>query len=677
MPAGIRTNATAERLAIGAGRGYARPSGGAWGGRALPLSTDSLETPASDRMTPRSLFPSTSPRGATGGNDPLVVLEAVFGFADFRPGQREVVEAVLAGEDVLAVMPTGSGKSLCFQLPALMREGLTVVVSPLIALMHDQVGQLTACGVAAASLNSTADAAESRRVITAIRDGSLRLLYVAPERLGRHDTLADLRRAGVALLAIDEAHCVSQWGHDFRPEYLALGQVRAQLGGVQTLALTATADAPTRADIAEKLFPRPPRTFVRSFDRPNLFLAMQPKTKSRRQLLDFLGAHREQSGIVYCASRKRTEAIAALLTAEGYLALAYHAGMEPGQRSAHQDAFLRRDAVIMAATVAFGMGIDKPDVRFVCHVDLPKNIEGYYQEIGRAGRDGLPADTLTLYGLDDIRMRRSQIEESLLSEERKRIEQQRFNALLALCEAPRCRRQTLLGYFGESAEPCGNCDLCLGGAHVVDATIDAQKAMSAIIRTGERFATEHLVNILLGKATEAIERHGHDRLKTFGVGKERDAGIWRSIFRQLYAAGAIQLDLVHHGRWSLTELGWRVLRGEEKIHLREDVFDQARPKRHRGGSGESSVQGDADPTLLASLKALRTTLANAQQVPAYVIFADRTLIDMAVRQPSSLAEMRAVHGVGDAKLERFGEVFLAVIAGHVRERGSPDTDIHR
>ncbi len=604
--------------------------------------------------------PAASPAIATG--DPLAVLEAVFGFKGFRPGQNDVIAAVLAGEDVLAVMPTGSGKSLCYQLPALMRSGLTVVVSPLIALMQDQVGQLVGCGVAAASLNSAADPAENRRIVQAIRSGELRLLYVAPERLTRPDTLDDLCRTRIDLLAIDEAHCVSQWGHDFRPEYLALGQVRERLGGVQTIALTATADAPTRDDIAGKLFRRPPRTFVRSFDRPNLYLSMLPKANARRQLLGFLAARREQSGIVYCASRKRTETLAALLNAEGFHALPYHAGLEPATRSANQSTFLRQDGVVMVATVAFGMGIDKPDVRFVCHAEMPKTIESYYQEIGRAGRDGLAADTLTLYGLDDLQFRRRQIEDSELPEERKRIEQHRLNALLALCEAPRCRRQTLLAYFGERSEPCDNCDLCLERPQIFEATIDAQKAMSAILRTGERFATEHLVALLTGEATEAIERYGHNTLKTFGVGKERSAGEWRSIFRQLYAAGVIHLDIVRHGRWSVTEYGRRILRGEAAIQLRQDVLSGARPGRDRGKAAKSPDLEAADPQLLAALKALRTELAGAQQLPAYVVFADRTLIEMAVLRPTSLTALRGVHGVGEEKLRRYGAAFLAVIA---------------
>lgn len=591
-------------------------------------------------------------------------LKSVFGFDRFRSGQEDVVAAVLDDENVLAVMPTGSGKSLCYQLPAVVRPGLTVVVSPLIALMRDQVGQLRACGVAAASLNSANEPEDNRRTREELCAGRLKLLYVAPERLARPDTIALLREAGVRLLAIDEAHCVSQWGHDFRPEYLQLGRIGGEIGCRQVMALTATADAPTRSDIAGKLFGTPPRTFVRSFDRPNLRLAMRPKLGGTRQLADFLAARRGQSGIVYCASRRRTEDLAAALAAAGHRALPYHAGLDQAVRNANQDEFLQQDGIVMVATVAFGMGIDKPDVRFVCHADMPQNVEAYYQEIGRAGRDGLAADTLTLYGLDDMRLRRLQIEESDMPEARKRIERQRFNALVALCEAPRCRRQTLLAYFGESAEPCGNCDLCIDGVAAFDGTVEAQKAMSAILRTGERFGTEHLVSLLTGNATEAIRRYGHDRLPTFGVGRDRSANAWRAIFRQIYAAGLISLDIVEHGRWCVTESGRRVLRGESRVELRSDVLATEGTGRRRRAERSASSLPDADPELLSALKALRNLLARAQNVPAYVIFPDRTLLEMAAARPQSLDAMRGLHGIGQIKLERHGAAFLDLIRRH-------------
>ncbi|UYN94737.1 MAG: DNA helicase RecQ [Enhydrobacter sp.] len=590
------------------------------------------------------------------------LLHSVFGFSAFRPGQEEIVRAVLEGENVLAVMPTGSGKSLCYQLPAIARPGLTLVVSPLIALMRDQVRALGAAGVAAGSLNSSNDPAENARVLDLLRRRELRLLYVAPERLARPDTIELLAETNVALMAIDEAHCVSQWGHDFRPEYLALGSLARQIGGrLQTMALTATADAPTRSDIVDKLFTAPPRTFVRSFDRPNLRLAFKPKDRSSRQVLAFVREHAGESGIVYCASRRKVEELAGTLVAAGVRALPYHAGLDKAVRDANQDAFQQQDGVVMTATVAFGMGIDKPDVRFVCHADLPANVEAYYQEIGRAGRDGLPADTLTLYGMGDMQLRRLQIEQGDSPDERKRIDRQRLGALLALAEAPRCRRQTLLAYFGEHSEPCGNCDLCLEGVDRFDGTIEAQKAMSAIVRTGERFGMEHLIAIVRGDRTDNVQRFEHDKLPTFGVGAERKAAEWRSIFRQLSAIGLIAQDLVEHGRWWVTDEGWRVLRGEQKIELRKDL---ARPTAGRSRDKRAAaLVGEADATLLTALKGLRTRLAQAQKVPAYVVFSDRTLAELATHRPGTMAAMREIHGIGDAKLERYGAAFLEAIRG--------------
>lgn len=598
-------------------------------------------------------------------------LHTVFGFESFRAGQAEIVQALLGGEDVLAVMPTGSGKSLCYQLPAILRGGLTVVVSPLIALMRDQVRQLQGFGINAASLNSANDEAENQRVYRDLREGTLRLLYVAPERLVRSDTVTLLKRSGAALLAIDEAHCVSQWGHDFRPEYLVLGNIRAELGNITTIALTATADAPTRADIVQKLFATSPRTFIRSFDRPNLHLMMQPKASARKQIGDFITARRGLNGIVYCASRKRTEELAAGLCDMGHNALAYHAGMEQRLRDANQDTFLREDGVVMVATVAFGMGIDKPDVRYVCHADLPRNVEAYYQEIGRAGRDGLPAETLTLYGLDDMRLRRVQIEEGETSDERKRIERQRFNALVALCESPRCRRQTLLAYFGEQSEACGHCDLCQDGVARFDGTIEAQKAMSAMARTGQRYGTEHLVQLLLGNTTDAILRAEHDRLPTFGVGKDRDANAWRSIFRQLYGAGLIDLDIAGHGGWFITDTGRAVLRGQGRVEMRVESLSARRDRTKRGGSAMAEVAlPAADQRLLSALKDLRRQLANELQQPAYVIFSDRTLLELAAKRPTSLYRLTDIHGIGQAKLERFGQAFLDVVLAHEDDRAA-------
>jgi ATP-dependent DNA helicase RecQ len=598
-------------------------------------------------------------------------LRSTFGFEDFRPGQGAIIETVLAGTDVLAIMPTGSGKSLCYQLPALLRDSLTVVVSPLIALMRNQVAQLKSYGIAAASLNSANDFTENRAINDQLGRGALRLVYVSPERLAKPDTLALLKRANVKLLAVDEAHCISQWGHDFRPDYLTLGAAQAELGGVQTVAFTATADAATRADIMGKLFRRHPTVFVHGFDRPNLALRMRAKTSGRGQILDFVRAHSRQSGIIYCGSRRKTEKIAELLRENGANALPYHAGLEPAVRARHQDMFLQEDGVVMVATVAFGMGIDKPDVRFVLHADLPSNIESYYQEIGRAGRDGLPADTLTLYGMGDIRLRRMQIDEREASDEQKRVERKRLDALVGLCESARCRRQNLLAYFGETAQPCGNCDICLDGVQLKDGTIAAQKAMSAMVRTGERFGTEHLANLLCGERTEAIVKFSHDRLPTFGVGQEHGKPEWRSIFRQLHGAGLIALDGAGRGGWTVTPEGRSVLRGAATFALRTDTLKPLRrAERATARDATSDVAGAAldantDTALFEALKRRRLELARERGVPAYLVFADKSLIDMARRQPRTPAEMAEVHGMGEVKLAQYGHVFLEVIRSHL------------
>jgi ATP-dependent DNA helicase RecQ len=588
-------------------------------------------------------------------------LSRVYGFADFRPGQEEVLRAILADEDVLAVMPTGSGKSLLFQLPPQIRGGLTLVVSPLIALMRDQVAQLRELGVNAAALNSATDAIERQRIAAALESRSLRLLYVAPERLTREDTLETLREANIDLFAIDEAHCVSQWGHDFRPEYLRLKEVAQTLGRPRMIAVTATADAPTRGDIVERLFHRPPRVFVRSFDRPNLFLAMRPKTDSTRQLVEQLEKHRGASGIIYCASRKRTEELAREFSVKGRRALPYHAGLDQEIRSHNQDAFLQEDGVVMCATIAFGMGIDKPDVRFVFHADMPSSIESYYQEIGRAGRDGLPADTFTLYGAGDIELRRRQIAEGNSPDERKRVEMAKLDDLVTLCETALCRRQVLLGMFGEDSGRCGHCDVCKGAVRTVDGMIDAQKALSAVLRTSGRFFFGHLANILSGKSTEAIARHEHDKLKTFGVGKDRAPQDWRGVLRQLLSAKLIEHDRADRDRLIVTDAGRKVLKGEAPFLLREDVFAPRAAKRERRPAPSA---GEGAGELLDALKALRGAMARAQNQPAYVIFPDRSLIEMAKEKPRSLEDLAAIHGVGAAKLQKYGAAFLAVIRDH-------------
>ena len=610
-----------------------------------------------------SISTSESREHTTDLTDAQKLLHSVFGFASFRPGQADIIGTILAGRDVLAVMPTGSGKSLCYQLPALMRDGLTVVVSPLIALMRNQVTQLRGYGVAAGALNSSNSFAESQSLLDQIARGTLRLVYIAPERLAKPDTIELLKRAKVGLLAVDEAHCISQWGHDFRPEYLTIGTLRDALGGVQIVAFTATADAATRADIVGRLFPAPPQVFVHGFDRPNLHLAMSPRTGSR-QIVQFVAAHPGDSGIVYCGSRRRTEELADVLRAEGVKALPYHAGMDQADRTRHQDIFLQEDGTVMVATIAFGMGIDKPDVRFVCHANLPNNIESYYQEIGRAGRDGLPADTLTLYSTSDIALRRRQIEESNASDEQKRIDRLRLNALVSLCESPRCRRQTLLGYFGETAAACGNCDVCAGSVTVIDGTVLAQKAMSAILRTGERFGTEHLISLLIGEETEQIAKFNHQRLPTFGVGREKNRNEWRSIFRQLYAAGILSLDITGFGRWTVTDAGREVLRGKATIQLRQDPVTFGKKAARKAAAAVALGNSEDDQDLFRALRVRRSALAKAQAVPAYVVLPDRSLIDMARRRPATLAEMAEVHGVGEAKLARYGAEFLEVIRQH-------------
>jgi len=586
------------------------------------------------------------------------LLREVFGFDAFRPGQEEIVAAVAAGRDVLAVMPTGGGKSLCYQLPALCRDGLTLVISPLIALMRDQVRSLRELGVSAAALTSGNTAEETDEAHSALAEGRLQILYMAPERLSSAATFGLLRRVGCRLIAVDEAHCVSQWGHDFRPDYMQIGALRRRLG-VQLAAFTATADTETRAEIVARLFDgRAPQVFLRGFDRPNIHLRFAPKARPREQILAFAAARRGQPGIVYCATRAKTETLARALADAGHSAAAYHGGMEPDARRTVEARFSREDGFVVAATVAFGMGVDKPDIRWVAHADLPKSIESYYQEIGRAGRDGAPAETLTLYGADDIRLRRAQIDESPAPAERRTADHGRLNALLGLAEAMACRRQVLLGYFGEQAAPCGNCDLCADPPETWDATEAVRKALSAILRTGEWFGTAHLTDILRGEATDKVRARGHDTLPTFGVGRELGRADWGDVFRQMLGQDLIRPDPARHGALRLTETARPVLRGEAALHLRRPRHGKT-PER----AAPRALVSEEDAPLFAALKARRRELAEAAGVPAYVIFPDRTLVEMAERRPRDLDGMAVISGVGARKLERYGAIFLAVITG--------------
>lgn len=587
------------------------------------------------------------------------LLHSVFGFPEFRPGQAEIVQSVLLGRNTLAIMPTGGGKSLCFQLPALCRDGVTVVISPLIALMRDQVRALRAAGVEAGALTSGNTEEETEEVFQAIDDGRLKLLYMAPERLASGSALSLLRRAKCSLIAVDEAHCVSQWGHDFRPDYLRIGELRRSLR-VPLAAFTATADEETRAEIVTRLFDgEPPVTFLRGFDRPNIHLAFAVKDKPREQILRFAAARRGQSGIVYCATRAKTETLAQALREARHEAVAYHGGMEAEERRQVETRFQREDGLIVVATIAFGMGIDKPDIRWVAHADLPKSIEGYYQEIGRAGRDGSPAETMTLYGPDDIRLRRSQIDEGAAPPDRKAADHARLNALLGLAEALGCRRQVLLGYFGERAEPCGNCDLCDRPAQLFDATEAVRKALSAILRTGEWFGAGHLIDILTGTATAKVREKGHDQLPTFAVGRDLSKPAWGAVFRQMMGRDLVRPDPDRHGALRMTEAARPVLRGEASVTLRRDTVVAA-------GEREPVVRAqvaEEDAGLLALLKARRRALAEAQNVPAYVVFPDKTLIEMAEKKPATLDQMAGITGVGARKLESYGAAFLEVITG--------------
>ena len=588
------------------------------------------------------------------------LLRDVFGFKKFRPGQSEIIDAVACGENVLAIMPTGGGKSLCFQLPALLNDGLTVVISPLIALMRDQVRGLKAVGVTAGAITSGNTQEELDQVFSQIISGDLKLLYLAPERLVSRKIQNVLSSANVTSIAVDEAHCVSQWGHDFRPDYLGIGELRRTLC-VPLSAFTATADKETQQEIMERLFEgAAPKVFLRGFDRPNIYLSFMPKDNPRRQIMDFVHPRKGQSGIIYCGTRAKTETLAKALEEAGHSACSYHGGMAADRRRVVESRFTLEDGLIVVATVAFGMGVDKPDVRWVVHADLPKSIENYYQEIGRAGRDGEQAETLTLYGADDIRFRRNQIDEGLAPDGRKSADHGRLNALLGLAEAFKCRRLNLLEYFGEKNIKCGNCDLCDNPPETFDGTELVRKALSAVLRSDQYFGAGHVIDILLGNLTDKVANHSHQNLTTFGVGKELSRVKWKAVLRQMMGNDLIRPDVERYGALRMTKKALPILRGEQSITLRLDTFNSAK-RNHT----IKALVSDDDAPVLSALKAKRRALAENAGVPAYIIFTDKTLVEMSQRRPLNLDEMSQINGVGTKKLEKFGTIFLAVINGEV------------
>ncbi|MCK9637979.1 MAG: DNA helicase RecQ [Methylobacter tundripaludum] len=597
-------------------------------------------------------------------NKPIEVLKTVFGYDKFRGSQQEVIEQLIAGQDALVLMPTGGGKSLCYQIPSLIRPGVGIVISPLIALMQDQVNALLQLGVKAAFLNSTLSLEQSRKTEQQLLNGDLDLLYIAPERLTSARTGALFQRIKIALFAIDEAHCVSQWGHDFRADYLQLSLLHERFPDIPRIALTATADDKTREEIKLRLNLEQAQLYLSGFDRPNIRYRIVQKQNARDQLIDFIRAeHAGDAGIVYCLSRKKVDDAAQWLRAKGVNALPYHAGMDAGLRARHQHQFLMEEGLVIVATIAFGMGIDKPNVRFVAHLDLPKSVEAYYQETGRAGRDGLPADAWMAYGLQDVITLRKMLQDSNADEAHKRVEYHKLDAMLALCEQVHCRRQALLAYFGDILDqPCGNCDTCLEPVNTWDGTVAAQKALSCIHRTQQRYGVGYLIDVLRGKATERIVKAAHDKLSTFGIGTDIDEQQWHSVFRQLVARGLVAVDFDRFGALQLTESCRPILRGEQQLMLRKDL----KAEKIRTSKKTSREFAKADDTLLwNALRAKRKMLADAQDVPPYVIFHDATLMAMLEAKPTNRQQMSQLSGIGERKLELYADEFLAVISEFV------------